>query len=282
MRKLFLALSLCVIFAINAFATEWEVINNPSEVFQRGYIQVTGISESGQSRYRALRAATVVAQRDLLEIIQGISLYGETTINEGMLISDVINTTVKGLLRGAVKCGEQYDSMDGHAEVCMRVYLKGKNGIYNTILPLLKEAKLTPPEAPAFVPPKPTVPTADKLPEMEKLATHDGLIVDVREFMFKPALINRILTEKGEVIFDPSKIIATVLVERGCGGFTNDLGKARALLSTWGSKNPLSVKAQGVVKSTDVKVDSQSASFIYNSNLKTNFLPEAKVVFVLK
>lgn len=278
MRKLSLGLvlSLCIIFAVSAFAAEWEVVDNPSEAFQKGYLQVTGVSESGQSRYRAVRAATVIAQRDLLEIIQGISLHGETTISEGMLTSDVINNKVKGLLRGAVKCGEQYDSMDGHAEVCLRVYLRGKNGIFNTIVPLLKETKLTPPEASTFTPkPEAPVPT-------EVLESYDGLIVDVREFVFKPALINRILTEKGEVIFDPSKIIATVLVERGCGGFTNDPSKAKALLSTWGSKSPLSVKAQGVVKSTDVKVDSEDASRIYSVNLKANFLPEAKVVFVLK
>ncbi|MBW2353733.1 MAG: hypothetical protein JRF51_10980, partial [Deltaproteobacteria bacterium] len=61
---------------------EWESITAPVKVFEEGYIQVTGTSEEGQSRYRAMRAATVVAQRDLLEVLEGIRLYGQTTVKD--------------------------------------------------------------------------------------------------------------------------------------------------------------------------------------------------------
>ena len=60
------------------------------------------------------------------------------------------------------------------------------------------------------------------------------------------------------------------------------MGKAKALLSSWGSKNPMVVKAVGVYKSTDAEVSSDDAAAIFVHNEKSNFLAEARVVFLLK
>ncbi|OAQ20928.1 hypothetical protein [Thermosulfurimonas dismutans] len=293
-----LAISILLISTL-VWAQGWQTIKDPVKIFQEGYIQVVGISEEGQSRYRAIRAAEVVAQRELLEILQGLHLYGETTVRDGMLASDVIRTRVEGFLRGAVKCGEKYYPDRGYAEVCMRLYIRGRGGMYDIILPLLKEEGLTPPSLPEYKPrliPKEISPKVPEVPESkiekeekpevaapsELKEVHDGLIVDVREYAFKPALVNRIITDKNEVVFDPSKIVSNILVERGCGGFTTDLSKAKALLTSWGAKNPMIVKAVGVYKSTDAKISSDAAAAIYVHDQRANFLAEAKVVFVLK
>jgi len=306
MRKALLIVGFLILFTGMAFAQSWQTVTDPIKIFSEGYIQVVGVSEEGQSRYRAIRAATAVAQRDLLEILQGLTIYGETTVKDGMLQSDLIRTRVEGMLRGAVKCGEKYYPDRGYAEVCMRLYIRGHGGFYDIILPLLKEEKLLPPAKP-YVPkliprviekpsagaerpeetakptakpqvqPKPQVVAPSKLEN-----PFDGLIVDVRDYPFRPALVNRILTEKGEVIFDPSKIVSSVLVERGCGGFTNNEDKAKALLKTWGAKNPFKIKAIGVVKNTDVKVNKDDAALIFVNNEKTQFLNQARVVFLLK
>ena len=306
----------CLLLTVSLVKAQgWEEITTPVKIFEEGYIQVIGISEEGQSRFRAIRAAEVDAQRKLLEILQGLTLHGETTIKDGMLQSDVVRTTVHGFLRGAVKCGEKYYRDRGYAEVCMRLYIRGRGGMYDVILPLLKEEKLIKSELPEYKPklipkvmpqpeaqppaevkpeaPQPPVapqpeakPTVEKKPEVAAPSkievAYDGLIVDVRDFNFKPALVNRIITDKKEVVFDPSKIASNILVERGCGGFTTDLGKAKALLSSWGSKNPMVVKAVGVYKYTDAEVSSDDAAAIYVHNQKSNFLAEAKVVFLLK
>ena len=91
----------------------------------------------------------------------------------------------------------------------------------------------------------------------------DGLIVDVRDFKFRPALVNTVVTDGEKVVFDPSKILSAILVERGCGGFTTDPGKAKALLQSWGSTKPLIVKGVGVVKMTNAKVSPDDAAAIY-------------------
>ncbi len=302
LRRLSVFLSVFLLAAGSLFAQGWEEVTIPVKIFEEGYIQVVGVSEEGQSRFRAVRAAEVDAQRKLLEILQGLHLYGETTVRDGMLQSDVVRTRVQGFLRGAVKCGERYYRDRGYAEVCMRLYIRGRGGMYDVILPLIKSRELAPTplpeyrpklipkvmeEKPALPQAKPQVPAVKpKKPEVappsELKVVYDGLIVDVRGFDFKPALVNRIITDKKEVIFDPSKIVSNILIERGCGGFTTDLAKAKALLSSWGSKNPMVVKAVGVYKGTDAEVSSDDAAAIFVHNQKTNFLAEAKVVFLLK
>jgi len=317
MKKLFgtlLALSAMFVFVPGTWA-EWKSITDPVQIFEEGYIQVVGTSEEGQSRYKAMRAATVVAQRDLLEIMEGLRLSGQTTVRDGMLQSDDIRTSITGFLRGAVKCGEKYHNERQYAEVCMKLHIRGKGGLYDVILPLIKEKKIQ-----RVVPTLPTdyykpqlIPKVvgteivaetvqKKIPEIggkpatvtetvtETVAVvkeipavvFDGLIVDVRDFKFRPALVNTVVTDGEKVVFDPSKILSSVLVERGCGGFTTDPGKAKALLESWGSKKPLIIKGVGVVKMTNAKVSPDDAAAIYLSDQKNNLLAQAKVVFLLK
>ena len=46
--------------------------------------------------------------------------------------------------------------------------------------------------------------------------------------------MNRVFTKKGDVVYDPSKISQKVLVEQGCGEYTNNVDKAKAALGTRG------------------------------------------------
>ena len=274
-------------------------------MFQEGYIQVVGVSEEGQSRFKATRAAQVIAQREILEVLKGLNLYGTTTVRDGMLQSDTIKTSVEGFLQGAVKCGESYNEAKGYAEVCMKLYIRGKGGLYDVILPLMKENKVWPEAGQAYKPKLiPEVisktPSDDKAtpppvtqekkeeakPEVKRpselTAAFDGIIVDVRQFEFRPALVNTIITEKNEIVFDPSKILSTILVERGCGGFTTDEGKAKALLESWGSKSPMVIKGTGVAKLTNAQITGDDASAVYVHDQKSNLLAQARVVFLLK
>nr|WP_203544812.1 hypothetical protein [Desulfovibrio sp. JC010] len=324
-----LALTAVVLFAGSAVAGEkiLEVVNQ-DEVFQKGYIQVIGESEAGQSRYRAKRAAEVVAQRRMLEIYQGLRLSGKTTVRDGMLASERVRTTVQGSLRGAVPCGESFDRTEGYARVCLRLNLHGHDSVYSAFDEIiLKEPEaLKVREIPAFKPEtlpeiiapaveekkeevvakveepvkeevakeevaekaekvEPPVQTTEPASEKIQAAVAtpvDGIIVDVREFDFKPALVNRILTEKNEVLFDPSKVLNQVLIERGCGGYTTDLQKARALLESWGSKSPMVLTGKTVQNVTDAVVSVEDAATVFAYDQKYNLLAQARVVFVLK
>jgi len=275
--KRIVAIAFCVLMlASTAFAQgQFQAVNTPPAIFENGYIQVVGESEAGQSRYQAKRAAKVVAQRDLVEIIKGLNLIGGTTVGEGMLQVDSIQTTVKGFLQGAVVVGEEYVTGEGYARVALRLNLRGSNSLYDTLAPTLQQppAQLNVPQMPAFQPQAVAVPAQPQI--------FDGLIIVVEGTNFKPALANRIITESNDVLFEPSKVSPKMLIERGCGGYTTTQAKAKALLASWGSKNPLVVKCSKVMKNTEAVVSVQDATTIFEQNQKTNMLPQAKVVFVL-
>jgi len=283
-KKIAVILGIVLIgFAGIVKAQKWRSITDHVKIFEEGYIQVIGASEEGQSRYKAIRSAKVVAYRELLEVLQGLYLYGETTVRDGMLESDIIRTRVQGFLRGAIECGKKYYPHRGYAEVCLRLYIKGKGGMYDIMLPLLKgKEKGALISLPEYTPKN----ILEEMPEVaapsQLKEVYDGLIVDVRGYNFRPALVNRIITEHHQLVFGPSKVLNDILIERGCGGFTTDLNKAKALLASWGSKNPMIIKPIGVHNFTDVKVSSDTAAAIYVHDQKTNFLSQAKVVFVLR
>ncbi|MCG8531437.1 MAG: hypothetical protein MI749_12325 [Desulfovibrionales bacterium] len=280
MKKLFAALLTVLLMTSASFAEELIETKTTAQIFEQGFIQITGESDSGQSRYKAKRAATIIAQRNLLEAVQGIELAGATTVNDGMLTSDTISSSIKGFLRGGVVVKEEFDKTEGYARVTMRLNLHGANSLYELLSPVLQDTENNIASAqPAFVPQAPVAEKETTAAPLEK--EYDGLIILVSGTSFRPALINRILTEKLDILYDPAKIAASMLIERGCGGYTSSEAKAKAKLKTWGCSNPLVVKCSKVQKRTEVIISTKDAETIFSQNQKNNFFSQAKVVFVL-
>lgn len=285
MKKILLAATL-ILFAVpalnlgalgQALAQPPAVVTDITQAFIKGGLVAKGegvpkegITNLGQRELTAKRAATAVAQRNLAEILNGVRVSGQTTIKDAALESDFIRSTVNGIIH-AKPIYEAYDPIKEVATVYLSVGIDGPNGLTGQILPQL--LPLLPPPPPAYVPPVPTPPAPH---------AYDALILDITAHIFKPALINRILAQNGEILYDPTKIAQNILVERGAGDYTNDIGKAKAILSERGVRNPLIIKAAGVVKLTDVQVSTDDATNIFAANQKANFLEGAKVVFVLK
>lgn len=247
-----------------------------SQAFINGQLVVKGEGAApadrplslAQKKILAIRAATVVAYRNLAEFIQGVNVYGETLVKDAAVSSDIIKTKVEALVKGAQIISEQYDPMSELGIVYLKVDMFGAAGLSGQLMPsLLSSVPPIPQFAPSTVPP---------------VEAFDGLIIDVTDFPFKPALVNRIVNDKGEAVYEPSKVAQEILIKKGCGDYTNDLGKAKAILSERNLKNPLIIKAKGVVKSTDVEVTGDDAARIFAANQKSSFLQSANVVFVLK
>ncbi len=282
MRRVLLVPFFIMLLALSAWAEPQDfpqVVTDPRQAFMTGAIVVKGEGAAPsdkslsavQRRILALRAAKVVALREVSEIVDGVSVNGETAVVNAAAESDVVRTTVQGIVKGAQVIREAYEPLSGMAVVYVSVPMTGPNGLIGQLLPQV--IPLVPQQQmPLFLPPADTAQPKD----------YDGLILDVREKPFKPALINRILTKNGEVVYDPAKVAQDILVERGAAEYTNDIGKAKALLGERGSNNPIVVKAAGVVKSTDVEIPAEDAGAVFSSNQASNFLEGAKVVFVLK
>jgi hypothetical protein len=156
--------------------SEWtEKIGQGSVNWSAGFIEAIGIGAPADksigkpsARPMALRAAKVDAYRNLLEITKGVRVDSTTTIRDFTVESDIINTQVDGLVKGAVIVDQQYMS-DGSVEVKVRMPLYGN--LSQVIIPaaIEKRKDLRPQEAPA--PPAPAAPAGPPV-------TFTGLVVE--------------------------------------------------------------------------------------------------------
>ena len=223
----------------------------------------------------AKRAAVVVAQRALVEYLEGFTLSSSTTVKDFIAQEDKIVSVVSGTARGAQVVFQEYNKDTDTAVAVIKLDMHGPKGFASSLYekinssPKLKEALKT-----------------DKQPfkaETAKLdEAYDGMIIDATAQKFRPALINRIFAAKGDVLYDPATISQKVLVEQGCGEYTNSIDKAKAALATRGVKKPLVIKASGTISATDLQVTDNDAVTIYSANQKGSFMAAAKVAFVLK
>jgi len=85
----------------------------------------------------ACRAAIVDAQRNLLESMRGVRVQGTTIVENMMVESDVIETTVEGVLTGAQVVDRQ-PADDGTCRVTMTAPLSGQlaSTVYDEIFPV--------------------------------------------------------------------------------------------------------------------------------------------------
>src|SRR5512145_2590912 len=97
--------------------------------YEDGYIEAVGTGAppeqyygKPQARPMALRAAQVDAYRNLLEVVQGVQIDSKTTIKDFVVESDVINTAINGMVKGAQIVKKEYLS-DGTVEVTVRMPL---------------------------------------------------------------------------------------------------------------------------------------------------------------
>ncbi len=274
-----------------AKATQWlrqeklSITKTAAQAFINNYIIVEGeglpskdASTLGQKRLTALRAAEVVAYRRLAELLDGVAIAGDSTTRDLALKYDVVRVSVTGFVKGAQTIYREYNEKEETALVLLRAGMTGP-GSYGEMVysKIIKEASasgelLLQKEKKQFIAPKPAI--------LE--ASYDGLIIDATEQSFRPALINRVFTLKGEVLYDPSKVQEKTLVEHGCGDYANSVEKARSALQTRGTQNPLVIKAAGTVNPSDLKVGDDDAVKIFSADQKANFLGTAKVAFVLK
>jgi len=166
-----------------------EMVGQGSINWTSGQISATGIgvppanpANPAQARAMALRAAQVVALRNLLEIVKGVRVDSETVVENFMTKSDVIRTHVDGIVRGAQIVKTSYLS-DGSVEVTVAMGMRG--ALLDAVVPEsfgsrgitpvpLRPAPATPATPPAVsggkqqpLPPQPTppVPGAKQQPE---------------------------------------------------------------------------------------------------------------------
>jgi len=81
------------------------------------YITAEGYSEEGQSRYRAIKVATIDAKRNLLDEIKGSELFSIIEVQDGQLEADKVINSAKGTMQFVKVISKKYDNKTKSATV---------------------------------------------------------------------------------------------------------------------------------------------------------------------
>ncbi|MCB0804406.1 MAG: hypothetical protein KDC05_01335 [Bacteroidales bacterium] len=101
-------------------------------------IDTVRFKNKAQARAMAVRGAVVVAQRNLLEIINGVKVHGETTVENMITTNDYIYTRVDGIIKGAQMIGEPKEEW-GMMVVTLKAPLYQENGLASAVYDGVKE-----------------------------------------------------------------------------------------------------------------------------------------------
>ncbi|MDX8389499.1 MAG: hypothetical protein R8M38_03320 [Mariprofundaceae bacterium] len=273
---------------------------------------------SAQKRALACRAAVVDAQRNLLETTKGVRVQSKTLVKDFVVESDLIRTTVEGVVKGALLLDKSHDE-DGSCRVMLGFSLSGDlaSGLYKrayrdeslsanaTALKLASLLFVHFPDLISIAHAAPVPVQADwsvelgkinrRLESLEKLMKFNpegvaegvakgdptGLIIDARGSNFIPSLAPKVRRIRGGVMY-PSSKHQTEAKENGrlISLFMNDLLLAQGHPRV--GERPLVLKALRTWGKTRTElVLGQTSSDKLKNLIEKGFLETASVIVVL-
>lgn len=293
------AVLMLVFPAADGFAAEWhelvETIGTQGSInWSRGIITATGIGVPRERDYgkpqvcaNAIRAAETAARSNLLEVTRGVRVDSATLVKDFMVESDVIQSQVSGMVKGAQAVKKEYLS-DGTVKVTVAMSLRG--GFAQLILPKdikqMPEIKTIPPassvptdkekvsDAPVPPSPKLAIPTAAP-------AVYTGLVLDARGLNARPAMSPKILDENGREVYGSAYVSREFVVQQGMAGYAKDLTASQTNPRV--ADKPFTVKClriEGPGRS-DFVISNADAAKIRSASENLSFLKKCRVMVVL-
>ena len=230
-----------------------------------------------QRKYSALRAAELVAQRNLLQIVSGVRIDAESTVESGVLTGDRIKSKVAGRLRNVQRVGSPIYEDDGTAAVVVRYFMRDLNNIL-----LRKKLSGKPAVPPVTSASETSTGEAGKTDAANDSAIYSGLILDARAFDVAPALAPKVIDESGREIYGSAYVDRDFVLKHGMMGYSKDLEKAKSNDRIKG--NPLVVKPVQSTGNNNANVvisnaDGEKITGLYRTQ---SFLREARVMMILQ
>ena len=233
-----------------------------------GFVPTNAVN-AGQARRMALRIAKQDAMRQLIEIVNGVTLSSETTMS-GAMVDDVINTKVQGFIRGARPVGQPKYLSDTSVEM---EYSVPMSGISDIVLP------------PVTVPATPQAPNNNQPAAAANNTTQaggvTGIIIDARGLKARPAMAPRIIDQNGNAIYGPGKYSRQYAVKNGVAGYSKTLETAQQDQRVVG--NPMVVKGVGTsgTNRTDITISNADVSKIDMANRNYKVLNDCRVLILI-
>jgi len=256
-----------------AYRVNWE--NGNMEVMAGATADIKIAVNQAHAVSMATKTARHLAYEKLAETVAGISIDSNSIYDRELMMDANLKTKVNALIQGAkIVKEEQKNFPDGSVwvEVILALDMNGKKGLSApTTKWALKEGRVKE-EAYLSLP-------EEKLPPLDE--EYSGVIIDAGGLGGRPAMVPRVVTENGQVVYGEAKVGANYMIREGMTGYAGSVEKAQAQKRV--GSNPLVVKAlrvEGSNKST-VVVSSEDAARIIAIDAKKNILKECRVVIVL-
>jgi hypothetical protein len=280
-----------------------------------GPVQESATSPS-QNRAMALQVARLDAFRKLLEVVKGVQVDSNTTVQNFMVTSDIIRSRVEGVVKGFRIVKTQYQS-DGSVEVTIAMPLRGK--LMDVVIPetfgrmtttpvpvpqikpvpsVSQPVKQAPPAVKEPVKPEPLKPSTNQTEKKaepikpapaqsagESTTTFQGgvptgLVIDARGLGLKPALLPKVVDQQGQEIYVGQIVTRTNAVEQGVAGYARDVNAAANNFRV--TDNPAVMKglAASGAANTDVIVGEADAQTLRQLASRGEFLENCRVIIV--
>lgn len=242
----------------------------------KGTIQGKGIGAPPEKYYgkpnarpMAIRAAKVVALRNILETVNGVRIDSETIVKDFAVDSDVVRSQVQGVVRGARQVKVEYMS-DGTVEVIMEISMYGD--FASAVLP--QDVGAMP--AAAMDTPSTGTPAATA-----GGGTYTGLVIDARGLGVRPAMAPKVLDESGQEVYGSAFVSREYAVQQGMTGYAKEVSGAKSNQRV--TDNPVVVKAlrtDGPGK-CNLVISNMDASMLRGAADTQSFLEKCRVMIVV-
>ena len=240
------------------------------EIWALDGLQVTMLNPVAlSSKFAAMQVSNKVTMEEMENRLLELPLHQHIRVKDVTRSHDNALFEIRALLRKAQKCGQKTAKTSTGkyiAATCLFLQFTGENGLREQLINLFPQNLLQ----------DYSIYQNDQ--HITKNVPNDGLIINVAALHFTPALINRVLTGNGRLLYGP-KIVSN---HYPLGGYAHTPQKARQMIKSLGSKKPLLVQAQGVRKGTDIIISNNDTELIYSADQNTGFLEIGRVVFQLQ
>jgi hypothetical protein len=266
-----------------------------------GYISAVGegtATPSGnkaKDQLRAVRAATILAQRALLETVKELKIDSQTKVQNKMAQEDVINTRIEGTIQGAeiTRQNVRWEGETPIATVEIRICLggigacKSEKSIINT---LALDQKSEPPDVPQQrlddVVSKPETPipkTQDIFYDSSKPVT--GIIFNLQGLFFERVILPVVITiangNKPFTVYSAKSVEPQIFRTYGVVRYADSVDQARQ--NPHLGDNTMIVPVTGVTKENMIIIGIDAARLIREStSYGNNYLKNAKVAIIAK
>ena len=272
------------IMAIILFAVSGKVDAAPN--WNTNKIQVTGMGVANPQMAKtpahaamlARRAAVVDAYRQLAEVVNGVNVDAETTVEQMMLTSDVVRTKINAVIKGAVIVSEGELSGGGYSVTMELPLFGGSGGLAETVIERPMGIEPFPMPAPDYRPPVDyTPPTIPDYQPTYSGGNYTGLVVDCRGIgRLNPVMSPVIKNANGEKIYGHKNLDYDRIIVEGMATYAQSMSQA----SRAGS-NPLIVRAIALEDhNANPVLSREDADMVLYHNNQSHFLENIAVVFL--